>query len=257
VATNQSDRPIWYTMRSMKNALEINHLNKIYDDGTVAVSDLSLEVERGEFFGFLGPNGAGKTTTINCITGVARITSGTIKIGGTDVVEEYRKARTKVGISPQEFNVDIFAQTWKLLDYVAGYYGLRKKERMERIDFLLHQFDLEKYRTTPFQHLSGGYKRRVMLARSLVHNPELIILDEPTAGVDVELRRALWVYLEKLNKDGKTIILTSHYLDEVEKLCDRIAIINDGKIVADGTKEEFTKDGKGLEERYLEITKKV
>jgi len=239
------------------NALEIKNLNKTYDDGTVAVENLSLEVPRGQFFGFLGPNGAGKTTTINCITGVARITSGTITIGGTDVVEEYREARTKVGISPQEFNVDIFAQTWKLLDYVAGYYGLRKNERKERIDELLDQFDLEKYRTTPFQHLSGGYKRRVMLARALVHNPELVILDEPTAGVDVELRRSLWVYLEKINKEGKTIILTSHYLDEVEKLCNRVAIINDGKIVADGSKDEFTKDGKSLEERYLEITKHV
>ena len=239
------------------NALEIEHLRKTYDDGTTAVNDLSLSVKKGEFFGFLGPNGAGKTTTINCITGVARITSGTIKVGGIDVVASYREARTKVGISPQEFNVDIFAQTWKLLDYVAGYYGLRKEERKERIDALLQQFDLEKYRTTPFQHLSGGYKRRVMLARALVHNPELVILDEPTAGVDVELRHALWKYLRELNQEGKTIILTSHYLDEVEKLCSRIAIINNGNIVADGTREEFTKDGKGLEERYLEITKKI
>ena len=238
------------------NALEIRNLNKTYDDGTVAVKDLSLEVKKGEFFGFLGPNGAGKTTTINCITGVARITSGSIHVCGVDVVQDYKNARVKVGISPQEFNVDIFAQTWKLLDYVAGYYGMRKDDRKERIDELLEQFDLEKYRTTPFQHLSGGYKRRVMLARSLVHNPDLVILDEPTAGVDVELRRALWGYLEDLNKEGKTIILTSHYLDEVEKLCNRVAIINNGAIVSDASKDEYLKDGKGLEERYLEITKK-
>jgi ABC-2 type transport system ATP-binding protein len=239
-----------------ENALEIEHLNKTYDDGTVAIEDLSLTVPRGQFFGFLGPNGAGKTSAINCITGVARITSGSIKVFNIDVVGDYREARTKVGISPQEFNVDIFAKTWKLLDYVAGYYGIKKDARKERIEALLKQFDLEKYKDTPFQHLSGGFKRRVMLARAMVHDPDLLILDEPTAGVDVELRHALWKYLEQLNKEGKTIILTSHYLDEVEKLCNRIAIINDGKIVADGTKEDFTKDGRGLEERYLEITKK-
>jgi len=237
-------------------ALTIENLVKEYEGGIRAVNDISLTIPKGEFFGFLGPNGAGKTTTINCITGVARITSGTIKVGGIDVVENYREARTKVGISPQEFNVDIFSQVWKLLDYVAGYYGLRKEKRAERIEILLKQFDLEKYRSTPFQHLSGGYKRRVMLARALVHDPELIILDEPTAGVDVELRHALWGYLRQLNEEGKTIILTSHYLDEVEKLCSRIAIINDGKIVADGPKEEFTKNGNSLEERYLEITQK-
>lgn len=237
-------------------ALSIDGLRKVYDDRVVAVDGISLTIPRGEFFGFLGPNGAGKTTTINCITGVARVTEGVIKVCGIDVVQDYRQARTKVGISPQEFNVDIFAKTWRLLDYVAGYYGLRKGEREDRIDVLLKQFDLEKYRNTPFQHLSGGYKRRVMLARAMVHDPELLILDEPTAGVDVELRHALWGYLKELNERGKTIILTSHYLDEVERLCNRIAIIDDGTIVAEGTKEDFVKDGKGLEERYLEITKK-
>lgn len=239
-----------------EKALEIKNLKKVYDSGTVAVDDISFSIEKGEFFGFLGPNGAGKTTTINCITGVGRVTDGTITVSGVDVVKDYREARTKVGIAPQEFNIDIFGKVWKLLDYVAGYYGLNKDERKERVDFLLKKFDLEKYRDTPFQNLSGGYKRRVMLARALVHDPELLILDEPTAGVDVELRHDLWRYLQELNKAGKTIILTSHYLEEVELLCNRIAIINKGKIVKEGTKAEFTKDGKSLEKSYLEITKK-
>jgi len=238
-------------------ALEIKDLTKIYDGGVRAVDGISLSVPRGEFFGFLGPNGAGKTTTINCITGVARVTSGTIKVCGIDVVDEYREARTKVGISPQEFNVDIFAKTWKILDYVGGYYGMHKEKRYSRIRELLQQFDLEKYRDTAFQHLSGGYKRRVMLARAMVHEPELLILDEPTAGVDVELRIALWGYLRRLNEEGKTIILTSHYLDEVEELCSRVVIINDGKIVADDAKDVFMKDGKRLEARYLEVTRKA
>lgn len=241
---------------AMENALEIQNLRKVYAKGTVvAVGDISLTVPAGEFFGFLGPNGAGKTTTINCITGVARITSGSIQVCGIDVVAQYKEARKKIGIAPQEFNVDIFAKTWRLLDYVAGYYGLRREARAKRIDELLVQFDLEKYRNTPFQHLSGGFKRRVMLARAMVHDPDVLILDEPTAGVDVELRHALWGYLRDLNGEGKTIVLTSHYLEEVEKLCSRIAIINQGKIVADGKKEEFTENGTGLEERYLAITK--
>ena len=234
-------------------ALVIKDLRKVYRTCTVAVDGVSLTVNKGEFFGFLGPNGAGKTTTINCITGVSQITEGSIEVSGTDVVKEYRKARTKVGIAPQEFNIDIFGKVSKLLDYIAGYYGLNKEEREKRINELLKQFELEKYRDTAFQHLSGGYKRRVMLARAMVHDPELLILDEPTAGVDVELRRELWKHLQDLNRAGKTIILTSHYLEEVEYLCNRIAIINDGKIVADGTKESFTKDGKSLEDRFLEI----
>lgn len=239
----------------MNDALRIENLVKKYDTGTVAVNNISLSIPKGTFFGFLGPNGAGKSTTIHCITGVARITSGTITVFGTDVVEEYRKARTKVGVAPQEFNIDIFGKVGKLLDYIGGYYGMRKPEREKRINELLEQFDLTQYKDTAFQHLSGGFKKRVMLARALVHDPELLILDEPTAGVDVELRHDLWKYLKELNEAGKTIILTSHYLEEVELLCDKIAIINKGKIVAEGDKDDFTKDGKSLEDHYLEIAR--
>ncbi len=238
----------------MEYALEITNFSKEYN-GTSAVSDISLTIPKGQFFGLLGPNGAGKTSTIHSITGIAKVTSGSIKVFGIDVVSDYREARKKIGLSPQEFNVDIFAKTWQIIDYMGGYYGMPHDLREKRVQELLEQFDLEKHKDKQFQQLSGGLKRRVVLARALVHDPELLILDEPTAGVDVELRHDLWRYLEEFNKAGKTIILTSHYLEEVERLCERIAIINNGKIVADGEKSEFLKNGESLEETYLKITK--
>tara|TARA_B100000508_G_scaffold140274_1_gene140773 strand:+ start:1538 stop:2281 length:744 start_codon:yes stop_codon:yes gene_type:complete len=238
--------------------LEIKDLVKEYGKGKdkkVAVDGISLTVEHGAFYGLLGPNGAGKSTTIHCITGIAQPTSGTITIDGTDVVKEYKLARTKVGLSPQEFNVDIFSTTEELMDFMGGYYGISRSERKERIDKLIARFDLEKHRDVKFQKLSGGLKRRAMLGRALVHTPDLLILDEPTAGVDVEQRHDLWEYLKEMNERGKTIILTSHYLEEIQYLCKEIAIINHGKIVAQGTKDEFIRGGKTVEERYLEITR--
>lgn len=238
--------------------LEIKNLTKIYGSGKeakTAVENLSLTVERGAFYGLLGPNGAGKSTTIHCITGIAQPTSGQILVDGVDVVADYRTARTKVGLSPQEFNVDIFATPEQLMDYIGGYYGIKKAERQERIGQLIERFDLQEHRNVKFQKLSGGLKRRAMLGRALVHTPDLLILDEPTAGVDVEQRRDLWEYLKQMNESGKTIILTSHYLEEIQYLCNEIAIINHGKIVAQGTKEEFMKGGKSVEEAYLEITR--
>jgi ABC-2 type transport system ATP-binding protein len=233
-------------------ALEITNLVKKYGN-TVAVDNISLTVPRGAFLGLLGPNGAGKSTTINCVVGINKITSGTIKTFGLDVLHDYRQSRKTIGLSPQEFNIDIFAKVWKLLDYVAGYYGLPKAKRKERIDALLEQFDLTQHKDKAFRELSGGLKRRVVLARALVHDPELLILDEPTAGVDVELRRELWGYLQKLSKEGKTILLTSHYLDEVEMLADRFAFISNGKIAAEGWKKDFIREGKDLEDIYLEL----
>jgi len=237
--------------------LEIKDLRKVYGSGKsekVAVDGITLTVEKGAFFGLLGPNGAGKSTTIHCITGIAQPTSGQILIDGTDVVTDYKSARRKVGLSPQEFNVDIFSTPVELMDFIGGYYGIKKPERAARIEELIARFDLEAHRNVKFQKLSGGLKRRAMLGRALIHTPDLLILDEPTAGVDVEQRRDLWVYLKELNERGKTIILTSHYLEEIQYLCNEIAIINGGKIVAQGTKAEFMKDGKSIEERYLEIT---
>ena len=244
----------------MSNApmLEITNLTKVYGSGKeakTAVNNISLKVERGAFYGLLGPNGAGKSTTIHCIVGIAQPTSGTIKVDGVDVVKDYKLARTKVGLSPQEFNVDIFATPAQLMDYMGGYYKIPKVQRDERINDLIERFDLQQHRDVKFQKLSGGLKRRAMLGRALIHTPDLLILDEPTAGVDVEQRHDLWQYLKEMNERGKTIILTSHYLEEIQYLCRDIAIINHGKIVAQGTKEEFMKDGKSIEERYLEITR--
>jgi len=238
----------------MDDILVIDALTKKYDTKT-AVDNLSLRVKRGMFFGLLGPNGAGKSTTIKCITGIGKITSGTITIDGLDVEKDYKLARGKVGLSPQDFNVDFFGTCEKNLDYMAGYYGIPKHIREERVNRLLKQFDLEEHRKKKFDQLSGGLKRRLVLARALVNEPVLLILDEPTAGIDVEQRLALWGYLQELNRAGTTIILTSHYLEEVEHLCTDIAIINHGKIVAEGTKDEFIQDGSSLEEKYLEITK--
>jgi|SRR3989344_4467609 len=234
----------------MPPALEVKNLVKKYGEKT-AVDDISFEVKRGEFFGFLGPNGAGKTSTISSITGTAKITSGEIKVFGQDVVKDYREARKKIGISPQEFNIDIFATPQDILYFVAGYFGIPKKERLDRIDYVFKELGLQDYRDKRFQMLSGGYKRRVMLARAMVHDPELLILDEPTAGVDVELRHDLWRILTDLNKKGKTIFLTTHYLEEAQRLCDRIGIISGGKIVMLESKAELIKDGKSIEDHYL------
>ncbi len=238
--------------------LEIKNLRKVYDSGKeqkVAVDGVSLTVERGAFFGLLGPNGAGKSTIIHCITGVAQPTEGQILVDGVDVVKDYKQARRKVGLSPQEFNVEFFAPVEDLIDYMGGYYGISKAERDERKEQLLDRFDLQEHREKPFQKLSGGLKRRAILARALIHTPDLLILDEPTAGVDVEQRHELWEYLREMNKKGKTIILTSHYLEEIQALCNEIAIINHGKIIKEGTKAEFMRDGKSVEETYLAITR--
>ncbi len=239
--------------------LQINNLVKVYGKGEKAkraVDAITLSVPKGSFFGLLGPNGAGKSTTIHCITGIAQPTSGTILVGGVDVVADYKQARTKVGLSPQEFNVDIFATPEQLMDYMGGYYGIAADVRKKRIDELIERFGLTEHRQVKFQKLSGGLKRRAMLGRALVHTPELLILDEPTAGVDVEQRRDLWNYLRELNASGVTIILTSHYLEEIEQLCNDIAVINHGNIIWQGTKEAFTEGGKSVEEKYLELLKK-
>lgn len=245
-------------MQNTASILEIRNLVKVYGKGAkqkTAVDNISLSIPRGSFFGLLGPNGAGKSTVIHCITGVAHPTSGTITVDGIDVVKDYKLARTKVGLSPQEFNVDIFSTPVQLMDYMGGYYGIPYKERMERVNGLIKRFDLEQHWDVKFQKLSGGLKRRAMLGRALIHTPDLLILDEPTAGVDVEQRKALWTYLKELNEGGKTIILTSHYLEEIQYLCNDIAVINHGNIIWNGTKAEFMAGGKSVEEKYLELLK--
>jgi len=235
-------------------ALKITNLRKVYRRGTVAVEDLSLTVPEGEFFGFLGPNGAGKSTTIHCVTGIAEPTAGTIEIFGLDAVKDYREARRLVGLCPQEFNVDPFANPRQIVDWMGGYFGMGAAQRKSRIDMLMERFDLVQHQKKQFRELSGGLKRRVVLARALINDPKLIILDEPTAGVDVELRRVLWRYLAEINRDGRTILLTSHYLEEVERLCRHVAIVSKGRVVREGTKDEIAGSPGGLENAYLIAT---
>ena len=211
-------------------ALSIQNLSKNYGS-LEAVKNISFSIEQGDFFGFLGPNGAGKTTTINCIIGLANF-SGSIKVFGHDIIKDFRTARSIIGTSPQEYNFDHFLSIENILLYQAGYFGIKKQDAQPKVDELLKLFRLETKHKKDIRKLSGGMKRRLSLARALVHNPRLLILDEPTAGVDVELRHELHNYLKKLNKAGTTILLTSHYIEEVEKLCNKICIINHGQIIA-------------------------
>ncbi len=233
-------------------ALSVSHFTKRYGKN-LAVDNLSFTVAPGEFFGFLGPNGAGKTTTISAITGTVRFSEGAIMVFGTDVQNNYREARKKIGVSPQEFNVDIFATAEKILWYAGGYYGMNKTKRRDRIKTLFEILELTAHAHKRFKELSGGLKRRVMLARAMIHDPEILILDEPTAGVDVELCQQLWKYLQEINAQGKTVILTSHYLEEVELLCNRIGVIANGKLVGIDSKDAFVRHG-SLEQEYLRLT---
>jgi ABC-2 type transport system ATP-binding protein len=236
-------------------ALRITDLVKRYPTGTEALRGVSLAIDEGEFFGLLGPNGAGKSTLIHCTTGLAQPTSGSIRIFGHDAVEHYEQARLAVGLAPQELNLDWFLTLEETLDYHGGYFGMPKRQRRERARELLDTFSLTAKRNDRTRTLSGGMKRRLILARALMHRPRLLILDEPTAGVDVELRLELWHYVQRINAEGTTILLTTHYLEEAEQLCDRIAFINDGQIVAQGTSPELAAEYgvASLEDAYLEL----
>ncbi len=214
-----------------------------------------MRVAAGEFFGFLGPNGAGKTTTINAIVGLARKSAGSIRIFGYDNDRQWRAARALVGLSPQEFNFDRYLSLRDVLIYAAGYYGLRGKSVAERADMLLERFGLTSRAHLEYTKISGGQKRRLSLARALIHEPKLLILDEPTAGVDVELRLELWAWLQKLNAEGLTIFLTTHYLEEAEELCRRIAIVRAGNIVTEKPTEELIADGSSLQDVFLELVR--
>ena len=210
----------------------------------------------GDFFGFLGPNGAGKTTTINAIVGLARTSAGTIKVHGFDTVTQWRQARRLIGLAPQEYNFDRYLSIRDILIYQAGYFGLRPREVAERADMLLDRFGLASKAKQDYMKLSGGMKRRLTLARALIHSPKLLILDEPTAGVDVEQRLELWDLLRELNGDGMTIFLTTHYLEEAEALCRNLAIIRAGKLVAlEPTRDLLDREGKRLQEVFLELTR--
>lgn len=214
-----------------QKALEIQSLVKTYASGVQALKSVDLSVEEGDFYALLGPNGAGKSTTIGIITSLVNKTSGKVKVFGYDLDKEIVRAKQQIGLVPQEFNFNPFETVQQIVVNQAGYYGVPRKEAMKRSEKYLKQLDLWEKRDERARMLSGGMKRRLMIARALMHEPKLLILDEPTAGVDIELRRGMWEFLRKLNEEGTTIILTTHYLEEAEMLCRNIGIIQSGELI--------------------------
>jgi len=212
-------------------ALTIDNLRKVYDNGFEALKGISLTVEQGDFFALLGPNGAGKSTTIGIICSLVSKSAGKVSVFDIDIDQDFPAAKRHIGIVPQEFNFNQFEKAIDIVVNQAGYYGLAPSLASARAEKYLRELGLWEQRDTPARMLSGGMKRRLMIARSLVHEPRLLILDEPSAGVDIEMRRSMWDFLRRINAQGTTIILTTHYLEEAEALCRHIAIINHGKIV--------------------------
>jgi len=220
-------------------ALSIADLHKKYKGGFKALSGVNLDVQEGDFFGLLGANGAGKTTTIGIITSLVTKTAGKVSVFGVDIDLDFPAAKRLIGVVPQEFNFSIFEKVQDIVTQQAGYYGIGRREALIRSEKYLKKLGLWEKRDVAARELSGGMKRRLMIARGLVHEPRLLILDEPTAGVDVEMRRGMWDFLAELNSQGRTIILTTHYLEEAEQLCNQIAIITSGKIVENTSKREL------------------
>jgi ABC-2 type transport system ATP-binding protein len=220
-------------------ALSIQHLVKTYRNGFTALKSIDLCVEAGDFFALLGPNGAGKTTLIGIITSLVNKTSGKVRVFGDDLDQDPETVKAHIGIVPQEFNMFIFDKAESVLITQAGYYGIPRKIAKQRAEKYLKLLDLWDMRHKTVQMLSGGMKRRLMIARALMHEPRLLILDEPTAGVDIEIRRAMWKFLKEINEQGTTIILTTHYLEEAENLCRRVAIIDRGEIIANTSVNEL------------------
>ncbi|MCP0913873.1 MULTISPECIES: ABC transporter ATP-binding protein [Legionella] len=213
------------------HALEIHQLRKTYPNGVEALKGIDLTVETGDFFALLGANGAGKSTTIGLITTLLTKTAGSISIYGYDLDKQPEHAKTYLGLVPQEFNLNIFETCEQIILNQAGYYGVMRRQAKSRAHELLRQLGLWEKKDAIVRHLSGGMKRRLMIARALIHNPKVLILDEPTAGVDIEIRRSMWDFLTAINQQGTTIILTTHYLEEAEQLCKNIAIIHKGEII--------------------------
>lgn len=249
-------------------ALAIAALEKTYRDGTRALDGVSLSVPRGDFYALLGPNGAGKTTLIGIVTGLVQKTSGSVEVFGIDSAKDPELARTHIGVVPQNLNFNIFEKVIDIVVNQAGYYGIPRRIALPRAEAILREVGLYDKRNVVSRTLSGGMQRRLLIARALIHEPQLLILDEPTAGVDVELRRSMWEYLQGLTKKGVTILLTTHYLEEAEQLAKNVAIINGGKIIAQGTMHQVLAlhDGSAapdgfrggrLEEVFLQLTKKT
>ncbi len=242
--------------RAMSFAVSIHNLRKTYDNKLDALKGVDLSIEEGDFFALLGPNGAGKTTIISILTGLVVKTSGEVSVFGTSLDAHPTRVKSYIGVVPQEFNFNIFERVLDIVVNQAGYYGLPRNEALRRAREILTELGLWDKRTEMAQKLSGGMKRRLMIARALVHHPRLLILDEPTAGVDVELRRSMWEFLRTLNKEGTTIILTTHYLEEAEQLCRTVAVTNKGEIIVAEPMESLIKrhGDKRLEDIFLELT---
>ena len=213
----------------MQPILDVKNLNKTYAGGFEALKDVSLEIERGEIFGLLGPNGAGKTTLINIVCGIVNATSGSVRVGGNDIVTGYRASRAMIGLVPQELPVETFESVWNTASFSRGLFG--KPPNPEHIEKVLRSLSLWDKKDSPIMGLSGGMKRRVLIAKALAHEPELLFLDEPTAGVDVELRQAMWNVVRDLRESGVTVILTTHYIEEAEQMADRVGVINHGEVI--------------------------
>lgn len=228
----------------MTKALEIQQLRKVYPNGFEALKGIDLTVEQGDFYALLGPNGAGKSTTLGIVSSLVNKGSGTVRVCGHDLDTDRESVKRSLGVVPQEFNFNTFEKVDDILIQQAGYYGLPRKLAIQRTEKYLKQLDLWDKRDVQSRMLSGGMKRRLMIARALVHEPRMLILDEPTAGVDIEIRRSMWTFLRELNAQGTTIILTTHYLEEAESLCRNIAIINHGEIIAQAPTKELLKGKK-------------
>ncbi len=242
----------------MTEAIIIKDVSKVYSTGTEALKAVSLTISEGDFFALLGPNGAGKTTLIGILTGLTNKTSGTIEVFGASIDSDLERAKTYIGLVPQEFNFNIFEKVIDIIITQAGYYGIHRSVASKDAEVILKELGLWEKRNDKAMTLSGGMKRRLMIARALIHHPRLLILDEPTAGVDVELRRSMWEFLKKMNANGTTIILTTHYLEEAEALCRNVAIINKGDIVVnEPTVSLIRKHGnKSLEDIFIELIEK-
>ena len=239
----------------MPLAISVKDVSKVYDTGTQALKSVSLTISEGDFFALLGPNGAGKTTLIGILTGLTNKTSGTIDVFGVSIDSHPELAKTYIGLVPQEFNFNIFEKVIDIIITQAGYYGIGRTQALRDAEAILQEVGLWEKRNEKAMALSGGMKRRLMIARALIHHPRLLILDEPTAGVDVELRRSMWEFLKKMNENGTTIILTTHYLEEAEQLCRNVAIINKGNIVVnEPTASLIKKHGdKSLEDIFVAL----
>lgn len=239
------------------NAIELVGLEKTYAGGTRALAGVSFSVAQGEMLALLGANGAGKTTIIGILTGLVRKSGGRVSVLGVDIDDEPELARSRIGVVPQEFNFSIFEKVFDIVVDQAGYYGVPRAEARVRAEALLRDLGLWDKRDAVSRSLSGGMKRRLLIARALVHQPNILLLDEPSAGVDVELRRGMWEYIRRIHADGTTIVLTTHYHEEAQQLCERAVILKQGTVARDVRVEDLLREtnAQRLEDAYLEVTK--